>query len=504
MAETDKRTVLAIVTCTAAGAFGLASFTFAFPAVSSDFDLTLAARSLALKVPLVATLLVIFLAGSLSDRLGRRRVAVAGGLLYCIGAGVIAASPGIVTVVIGRVFEGAGSATLLIGAVAVTRSAFADERKRSVVYGTQTATTPAIYLIAPILGALVASEFSWRAVPALWLVFGGLATLAAWRFFPESEESSDHRPELLTPSLAGLVLAGVTGAAVAVETSTFAVWALLGLALVAGIALGIALIKERRPSLDLSPLKLGGFRWALLAAALPVAASFFFFTTLLFEYHFDYGLVATAALMAPASALSVAAGFLGGRVMATRGATFTAVLGLSIAGLSGLATFLVSPGPPAWAPALIVCGYAAGDTMAIVALTANVLNRVKGSSAGAGSSLRKAATGLGATVGSLVAAFFIWSAYEHEVATSVDETTIVNEKDAREFAAGVRDGEGSELLAQRLAVNYNSVRPLIDRREEILAEAEIIGYRTAGLVLTVIYGLTVALLLYSRRRYPVD
>ena len=357
-------------------------------------------------------------------------------------------------------------------------------------------------MIAPILGALLASQLTWRTVPALWLLFGGLATVAAWRFFPRTSETSAHRPELLTPTLAGLTLAGIAAAAAAVGTGTITVWICLGVALAAGLALWITLSSIERPTLDLSPLRLGGFRLGLLAAALPVAASFFFFTTLLVEYHFDYGLVATAGVMAPASALSVGAGLGAGRLMAHRGPVVTGILGLSIAGLAGLATFLVDTSSPVWIPALIVCVYAAGDTIAITALTANVLNRVPGARAGAGSSLRKASTALGATVGSLAAAFFVWSAYEGKIATSVDRTTIVTEKDAREFASRVRQDEGSELLAQRLAVEYNANRPLIDRREEILEDAEIAGYRTSGIVLAVVYGLTITVLLYSRRRYP--
>ena len=499
MGGANRQVALAAVLASAAGTFALAMFSFVFPEISREFDLTVDQVNFALKVPIVGSLVVVFLAGSLSDRLGRRRVATAGGLCFCVGSVTAAAAPGVEVLMAGRLLEGLGASTLLIGAVAVTRSAFEDEKARAVVYGILTATIPGVFVVAPTIGALLATQASWRLVPAFLLIVGILATLVVWRYFPQEERSSGRKAELLTPTLAGVVLTAVAGAAAAFSSSPRVALVLLGLALVVGASLATRLRGSVSSGLDLSPLRLPGFPPALLAAAIPVAVSFFFFTSLLIEYHYDYGIVSAAAVMAPASLLSVMAGYGAGRLMARRGAILAGVAGLSLAAVAGLAAWLVGEGAPVWGPLLIVCAYACGDTMAIAALTANVLNRVSGDKAGAGASLRKAATGIAATVGAVAVTFAVFAAYERELSRSIN-TTVVSAQDARRVAAEVRNGEGSELLAEGLAVKYPEIRPELYKREPALEEAEIKAYRAAGTIAFLAYAATAGLLLYSRRR----
>ena len=499
MDRAEKRVVLAVVLASAAGAFALAMFSFVFPEVSGEFDLTVDEVNFALKMPVVGSLVVVFLAGSLSDRLGRRRVATAGGACFCAGSLVALLAPGLPVLMAGRLLEGLGAATLLIGAVAVTRSGIPDEKSRASVYGILTATTPAVFIFAPTLGAFLASQLSWRFVPALLLVIGVLATVAVWRFFPESESRPGGKAELLTPALAGLVLTALAAAAVAFSTSWRLALILLGIALLAGAALVAAMRRHASPTLDLSPLRIPGFPPALLAASIPIAVTLFFFTSLLIEYHYDYGLVTAAAVLAPASLVGALAGFTAGRVMARRGPPLTAAVGLTVAAVAGIAVWLVAEGATILGPLLIVCIYAFGDTMAIAALTANVLNRVPAEQAGAAASLRKAATGIGATIGAVAVLFVVFGVYERELSRSIN-TTEVTEKDAIRVAADVRNGEGSELLAEGLAVKYPGIRSQLYKREPALEEAEIKAYRAAGTLTFLAYAATAGLLLYSRRR----
>lgn len=495
----NRKVVVAVVLAGAVGTFALAMFTFVFPEISRGFDLTVDQINFALKVPVVGSLVVVFLAGSLSDRLGPRRVATAGGLCFCAGSAIALAAPRVEVLMAGRLLEGLGASTMLVVAFAVARSAFEDEKARAVVYGILTATIPAVWVFAPTLGASAAAQVSWRLVPMALVVVGALATLAVWRLFPSAERERRGKAELITPTLAGVVLSALAGAAAAFIASVQVTLVLLGLALVVGAVLATQMIRRSSSTLDLSPLRIPGFGLALLAASIPGAVNFFFFTSLLIEYHYEYGIVATAAVLAPASLLAAVSGYAGGRVMARRGATFTGVAGLSIAAISGLAVWLVGEGSTVLGPLLIVCAFAVGDTMAIAALSGNVLNRVPGEMAGAGASLRKAATGVGATVGAVVVTLVVFAAYERELSGSVN-TTVVTEQDAKRFAADVRNGEGAELLAEGLAVKYPEIRSQLYKLDPALEEAEITSYRTAGMLVFVAYAATAGLLLYSRRR----
>jgi len=86
--------------------------TFLIEPMAEDLDLSDAAVELALVAPLISALLVVFVAGRAGDRFGERRTIVIAGMIFTVGAIVIAATSGQHTITLGLVLCGAGAAVI--------------------------------------------------------------------------------------------------------------------------------------------------------------------------------------------------------------------------------------------------------------------------------------------------------------------------------------------------------------------------------------------------------
>ena len=97
----------------------LASFEFVLVAMQLDLLFsTDSANSLAY-MPAAASLMVVFIAGSLADRWGPRRLLVIAVTLFTSGAVLVGIAPGLTWVVVGRILDGVGGVTMAIVALSV-------------------------------------------------------------------------------------------------------------------------------------------------------------------------------------------------------------------------------------------------------------------------------------------------------------------------------------------------------------------------------------------------
>ena len=168
--------VLAVV----AAAVALASLDMfivnvAFPAIEAEFkESSVGALSWVLNgyVIVFAALLMPF--GRFADRVGRKRVFLAGLLLFCLASGACGIAWSLDSLIAFRVVQGVGAAMLMSTSLALLLHAFPPER-RPVVIGVWAAAGGAAAALGPPIGGLLV-EVSWRWV---FLVNVPLA-LAAW------------------------------------------------------------------------------------------------------------------------------------------------------------------------------------------------------------------------------------------------------------------------------------------------------------------------------------
>lgn len=115
--------------------------------------------------------------GPISDALGRRPAVIMGLAIFVLGTVIAATAASLATVILGRFLQGVGVAGPKIGTRAMIRDQYvgADMARILSVIFTLLVLVP---MIAPAIGALIASLAGWRGVFWAYLVLA--AVLAAW------------------------------------------------------------------------------------------------------------------------------------------------------------------------------------------------------------------------------------------------------------------------------------------------------------------------------------
>ncbi|HZD03947.1 MAG TPA: MFS transporter, partial [Longimicrobiales bacterium] len=154
---------------------------------------------------------LVLLGGALGDRLGRRRVFLAGVVVFAGASLACALAPGTGTLVAFRTAQGVGAALLVPTSLALVQATFREEDRAEAI-GAWSGFSGISTLVGPLLGGWLADAVSWRAVFLINLPLAALTALAALRYLPGSRD----------PERAGsLDLAGAAAAVVALGGVVF-------------------------------------------------------------------------------------------------------------------------------------------------------------------------------------------------------------------------------------------------------------------------------------------
>jgi len=158
---------------------------------------------------------LVVVTGGLGDRYGRRRIFVAGILVFTAASVACALAPSVAFLVGARIVQGIGAALLVPQSLAIISATFPRERRGRAI-GTWAAASGATTAFGPPLGGFLVDALDWRA--AFWINVP-LAAVALWLTFravPESRDPGARGPIDWTGAVLaivgfGLLAAGLTG-----------------------------------------------------------------------------------------------------------------------------------------------------------------------------------------------------------------------------------------------------------------------------------------------------
>ena len=158
-------------------------------------------------LPLSALLL---LGGAAGDRCGRRRILIAGILLFALASLACAAAPSIGVLLAGRSLQGVGAAMLMPNSLAILGSTFSGEEKGRAI-GIWAATGAVMGAIG-LLGGWLIDLGNWRTIFLINLPLAAAASLLAWGCVPDDRDTGDEPLDWTGGALATVGLGGLTWA----------------------------------------------------------------------------------------------------------------------------------------------------------------------------------------------------------------------------------------------------------------------------------------------------
>ncbi len=247
----------------------------AFPYLAVSFhDTNLGQLSWVLNGYTIVFAAVLVPAGRFADRVGRRRVLVAGLVLFGAGSLACGLAPGVWWLVGARLVQAVGSGMMVPASLSLLL-ALAPAGLRAQAIGTWSALGALGAACGPVVGGALV-QLDWRWVFWVNLPVGVLAVVLARRVLPESrDEQAAGRPDLAGAAL--LAAAAALIALALVEAPTWGWTSLRVLAVLAGAALAAAGVARRsarhaQPVIERAVLRSPGFGGALAASVLYYAA----------------------------------------------------------------------------------------------------------------------------------------------------------------------------------------------------------------------------------------
>jgi EmrB/QacA subfamily drug resistance transporter len=243
----------------------------AFPYIGRQYAGTsLSSLSWVLNAYTIVFAAVLVPAGRWADRIGRRRVFVAGLAVFSAGSALCGVAPGVAALVAARVIQAAGAGLMVPASLSLLLAAV-PAAARSRALGTWSALGALGAALGPVIGGSLV-QLSWRWVFWINLPVGLVALVLATRLVPESKDDRvQGRPDLAG---AGLLAAAVGLVALALVKAPGWGWgslSFIGL-LLASVACGAAVVvrsqRHHSPVIELGLLRSRSFSGAFAASAL--------------------------------------------------------------------------------------------------------------------------------------------------------------------------------------------------------------------------------------------
>jgi MFS transporter, DHA2 family, methylenomycin A resistance protein len=343
-------------------------------------------------------------AGALGDRLGARRVFVAGLAVFTLASVACGLAPGAATLVAARVAQGVGAALCVPSSLSLLSAVFPDSKARAKAVSIWAGTAALALGAGPLVGGVLVSALRWRSIFLINVPFGVLGIWLTLAHTPDTLRNATRRLDPAGQILAAASLVALTFAVVEsgrygwgspVVTMGFAGFAVFGLLFV------LAEKQQRQPMLPLSLLQIPA---VLVSSFTGMALNFgyyglMFAMSLFFQEEWKYSPLEAGLAFLPMTAVVTVANLVSGALTARYGHRFPMVVGQALAAVGFLSLglveadshYLVITGP------LLAIGI--GVALAVPSINTAVLAHVAPGFAGIASGVLNTARQVGGALG---------------------------------------------------------------------------------------------------------
>jgi EmrB/QacA subfamily drug resistance transporter len=368
---------------------------------------------------------LLLVCGSVADRIGRKRLFIAGFLFFACASLGAAFSSSVASLIAWRAAMGAGAALTIPAGLAILDNVFTDPADRARAVGLWGGGMGVGLAIGPLAGGLLLSHFWWGSVFFVNVPIALIGAFAAWLTIPESrnEDAAATDPAGAILSIAGLGL--LLWAIIEAPTRGWSDSAVLAVGACGIVTLGAMVAWESRCAhamLPLSFFRSRRFSAAVGALALGLFAVFgcVFVLTQLLQTDLGFSPLQAGVRILPVAGVLALAAPLSPLVVRAAGSKLTAATGLgSIAAglllLSNAST--LSATFASILPGMLLLGLGAGLLMPTAA--DSVLGSLPRQESGVGSATYGVSIQFGGALGVAVIGSMLATRYRHHITASL-------------------------------------------------------------------------------------
>lgn len=498
------------LTATVAGAgivqLPTAAVVVALPQIHAEFGTSIAELQWTVTAFMIPFSAFLITAGRLADIFGRRRLMLAGCLLFGTGSVIAAAAPGIVALIAGIALAGSGGALIMPASMSILTNVFTGE-KRGTAIGMWGAATELVSGIGVLIGGVLTGALDWRWIFVVCALFAIAIAVMIWRGSPESrDEEASRDVDLLgvglsVTALTALTLALIQGASWGWGSP--AIVALLAAAAVGAVAFVAVERRSANPIINFAFFARRNFAGSTIVIfALDFSfGALLFFLPLYFQEILGYSPTEVGVLLLPLTGLMVIGSPAGGKVAGRIGPLVPIVVGLavmaaSVWAISGLS--VDSDYADLWLPTATM---GLGLGFALTPMNLAAMNAVHREHAGAASGMLVTLSGLGATLGVAVTGA-IFNSLNTEKTTETVGAALgkpISDAEAESLDGALAGAAGATRELKQLA--GGNVAEVEQALREAFVEALGESLKLSALLIVVALLLT---LLLIRKQEPLD
>ncbi|MFF4078238.1 DHA2 family efflux MFS transporter permease subunit [Streptomyces sp. NPDC001777] len=424
---------------------------------------------------------LLFTAGLLGDRIGRKKVLLFGILLFGVGSALAAMSGSPGELITWRALMGFGAAFVMPATLAVLMNVFErDEQPRAI--GIWAGSVGLAIAIGPITGGLLLEHFWWGSIFLVNVPVVIVALIAMVLLVPDSK---DPRPGRIDPlgvllSIVGLVLL-VYGIIRGGELADFTD-AIVLLSIAGGLLVLIGFVwhekRSTHPAIDISYFKEPAFSAAVAAIALVFFAlmGVTFFSAFYMQSVRGWSALESGLMLLPLAAAQMIFAPRARLLVDRFGARAVCTVGMLLVAI-GLAAFALFDGTtPVWVLCLLLFVQGTGMAHVMTPVTVSVMQALPREKAGSGSAVNNTFRQVGGALGVAVLGSVLSTVYRGDI-----------EGHLGALPAGLRETAGESIeatlgVADRMGA---AGAPLIDAANDAFLKAmhvTAIGSATIALV----------------------
>ncbi|MFD7782946.1 MFS transporter [Streptomyces nojiriensis] len=296
----------------------------ALPSMRRDLDASVSGLQWSIDAYTLVLASLLMLAGSTADRIGRRKVFVAGLVAFTGGSLLCSLAPSLDWLIVFRMVQAVGGAMLNPVAMSIITNTFTHPAERARAIGVWGAVGGISMAAGPLIGGVLVDSVGWRSIFLINLPIGLAAFALTLRHIPESRAARPRRPDPLGQVLVIALLGSLTYGIIEAPAAGWRSPLIMGCAVVAVASFVGLLIHEPRreePLIDLRFFRSAPFSGSTVIAISAFAglAGFLFLNTLYLQDVRGLSALHAGLYMLPMAGLTVLFAPLAGRLVGSRG-----------------------------------------------------------------------------------------------------------------------------------------------------------------------------------------